>query len=180
VVYLTFMSDVIDLTKGRMKRVVSALCALAFCGAALGAVAEAKPNVVLKLSGVLVERDQSGAERISAVEKAQLKPGDVVRYVIVASNVGADPARNLVPVGQIPAGTAFQAGSASMKDAAHVEYSLDGGKTWSSAPTIRVHTPAGDVVKKADPATYTSVRWIEDKPLAPKGSATFVYVVRVK
>jgi uncharacterized repeat protein (TIGR01451 family) len=163
-----------------MHRVISALCALAFFGATLGAVAEAKPNVVLKLSGVLVERDQNGTERVTAVEKVQLKPGDVVRYVIVASNAGADPARNLVPMGQVPAGTAFQAGSASMKDAAHIEYSLDGGKTWSSAPTIRVHTPAGDVVKKADPATYTSVRWIDDKPLVPKGSATFVYVVRVK
>src|SRR6202163_648890 len=156
-----------------MHRVISALCALVFCGATLGAVAEANPNVVLKLSGVLVERDQNGTERVTAVEKVQLKPGDVVRYVIVASNAGADPARNLVPMGQVPAGTAFQAGSASMKDAAHIEYSLDGGKTWSSAPTIKVHTPTGDVVKKADPATYTSVRWIDDKPLAPKGSATF-------
>src|ERR1700692_4717169 len=97
----------------------SAVCALCFCGAALVAVAEAKPNVVLKLSGVLVEHDQNGAERTSAVEKAQLKPGDVVRYVIVASNVGADPARNLVPIGQVPAGTAFQAGAPSMTGGAH-------------------------------------------------------------
>jgi len=159
-----------------MYRIVSAMCVAAFCCVALGAVADAKPNVVLKLSGVLVEHDQNGAEKLTSVEKAQLKPGDVVRYVIVASNAGADPARNLVPVGQVPAGTAFVAGSAT----AHAEYSLDGGKTWSTAPTIKVHTPSGDVVKKADPATYTSVRWIDDKPLAAKASATFVYVVRVK
>jgi len=163
-----------------MHRVISAICALIFCGIALGATADAKPNVVLKLSGVLVERDQNGVEKTTAVEKAQLKPGDVVRYVIVASNAGTDAARNLVPIGQVPAGTAFMAGSAASKEVPHVEYSLDGGKTWSAAPTVRVHTPAGDVVKKADPAAYTSLRWVDDKPLAPKGSATFVYTVRVK
>jgi uncharacterized repeat protein (TIGR01451 family) len=163
-----------------MQRSISALCALLFCSIALGATADAKPNVVLTLSGVLVERDRNGAETTTAVEKAQLKPGDVVRYVIVASNSGADPARNLVPIAQIPAGTAFQPGSASFKDAGHVEYSLDAGKTWSAAPTIKVHTAAGDVVKKADPATYTSLRWIDGKPLASKTSTTFIYVVRVK
>jgi uncharacterized repeat protein (TIGR01451 family) len=163
-----------------MQRIISALCAIIFCGVALGAIADAKPSVALKLSGVLVEHDKNGGEKTSAVETAQLKPGDVVRYVIVASNAGSDPARNLVPVGQVPAGTAFVAGSATSKEAPHVEYSLDGGKTWSAAPTVKVHTPAGDVVKKADPATYTSLRWIDGKPLAPKGSATFVYTVRVK
>jgi len=163
-----------------MQRTIVAIYTAIFLAVSLGVAAEAKPSVVLKLSGVLVQHDQNGAERTASIEGAQLKPGDVVRYMIVASNAGADPARNLVPVGQVPAGTAFQAGSVTSKDGTRIEYSLDGGKTWSAAPTVKVHTPTGDVVKKADPATYTSVRWVGEKPLAPKTSATFAYAVKVK
>jgi len=163
-----------------MQRIIVAIYSFIFVAATLGASADAKPSVVLKLSGVLVQRDSNGVEKTSSIENAQLKPGDVVRYVIVASNTGADAARNLTPVGQVPAGTAFQAGSVASKDGVRVEYSLDGGKTWSAAPTIKVHTAAGDAIKKADPATYTSVRWVDQKPLGPKTSATFAYTVRVK
>ncbi len=163
-----------------MQRLLTSLFVMLLGAPFLGAVADAKPNVVLKLSGVLVQHNSSGAERLTPIEQVEPKPGDLVRYVIVASNGGSDPAHNLIPRGMIPAGTAFLAGSATSKEPARVEYSLDGGKTWSASPTIKVHTPQGDVVKKADPSTYTAVRWIDQRALIPKASATFMYMVRVK
>jgi uncharacterized repeat protein (TIGR01451 family) len=148
--------------------------------ASLVSVAQAKPVVTLKLSGLLVEHQTNGAEQLVPVEKTVLKPGDEIRYVIVASNSGVDAARNLTPVGRIPAGTVYEAGSASAKDGAQAQFSLDGGKTWSASPTVKVHTATGDAVKKADPSTYTTVRWVSAKPLPAKTASSFVYAVEIK
>ena len=148
-----------------------ALCCVPFTAAA----AQAKPNVVLKLSGVVVTRDASGNEKTVPIEQVQPKPGDVIRFTLIAANTGDQAAKNLVPLDRIPSGTSYVAGSAN----GHAEFSLD-GKAWSATPAVRAHTASGDVLKKADPATYVAVRWLSDKPLAPKSSETFVYLVRVK
>jgi uncharacterized repeat protein (TIGR01451 family) len=131
------------------------------------------------LQGVLVERAADGAEKTTPVADVALKPGETVRYTLVAVNRGTDPALGLKPIGKIPAGTSFEAGSAAGA-AARVEYSLDGGKTWSTSPTIKVQTPAGIVEKKADPSTYTAIRWTADKPLAPRAVAAYSYQVHIK
>jgi uncharacterized repeat protein (TIGR01451 family) len=141
---------------------------------------EAKPAVELRLQGVLVEREASGAEKTTPVADAALKPGETVRYTIVATNRGTDPALGLRPVGKIPAGTAYEAGSAAGTSAARIEFSLDGGKTWSVSPKVKVKTADGIVEKDADPQTFTTIRWIVVKPLDPKSSYTYTYQVRVK
>jgi uncharacterized repeat protein (TIGR01451 family) len=142
--------------------------------------AAAKPSVMLKLSGVLVTKDAKGAEKTTPVTDVQVKSGETIRYVITATNKGDQSALKLTPVGKIPVGTAYEAGSASSAYASRIEYSLDGGKVWSIKPTVTVHTPKGDLVKPADPATYTNLRWIADKPLVPNGAVNYSYAVRVK
>jgi uncharacterized repeat protein (TIGR01451 family) len=140
----------------------------------------AKPMVSLLLSGAIVTKDDKGQEQTKSMEKAVVTPGQTIRYSILVSNKGDQDARNVIPVGNIPNGTAYEAGSASQKNALRVEFSLNKGKTWSEHPTVTVHTPTGDVVKPADPATYTQVRWVAAKPLAPNGAVTYTYDVRVK
>ncbi len=157
---------------------------LAFAFAAsfivLGASANAKPIVVLKLDAELVQKDAKGVETLTPVSGSELKPGETVRYDIVATNVGSDPATKLMPIGKVPNGTAYEAGTATASSALRVEFSIDGGKTWSKSPTVKIVTQSGTVEKKADPAAYTSIRWIAEKPLAPKGSVSYHYEVRVK
>ncbi len=156
--------------------------AFAFSAAILvmGASANAKPNVVLKLDGELVQKDAKGVDKFVPVGSVALQPGETVRYDIVATNEGTDPATKLMPVGRIPAGTAYEAGTASASNALKVEFSIDGGKTWSRTPTVKVVTANGTVEKKADPATYTTIRWVAEKPLVPKASVSYRYEVRVK
>jgi uncharacterized repeat protein (TIGR01451 family) len=144
------------------------------------AAADAKPIVQLKLQGVVVERQANGAEKLTPVADAPLRPGETIRYNIVATNAGTDPAAKLVPAGRVPAGTEFQAGSASLSGASRVEFSVDGGKTWSLKPTVRVKTDAGIVEKPADASLYTTLRWVNEKPLLPKQSVTYTYEVRIK
>jgi uncharacterized repeat protein (TIGR01451 family) len=162
-----------------MSRFTVALTTAALAYASLSSIAQAKPMVALSLSGMVVVHQSTGPDKLVPVEQTAVKSGDEIRYVIVATNSGSTAAKNLVPIGRIPAGTEYEAGSAVSKSALRPEFSLD-GKSFSTAPTVREHTSAGDVVKKANPATYADVRWVGGKPLAPKAAATYTYVVRVK
>ena len=150
------------------------------CAMSSTAAVDAKPMVQLKLQGALVERDAKGAQTLTPVANAELKPGETIRYDIVATNAGTDPASKLLPTGRVPAGTEYEAGSASLSGASRVEFSIDGGKTWAVKPVVKVKTEAGVVDKAADPSTYTMLRWVNEKSLAPKASVTYSYEVRVK
>jgi uncharacterized repeat protein (TIGR01451 family) len=164
-----------------LQRIIIAACIAALVSLFGGSAAFARPAVSLKLQADLVQHDDKGTEKlVPIVDDAGLKPGDIVRYVIVAANSGSDPATHLVPQGKIPSGTAYEAGSASKSDALHVEFSLDGGKTWSAKPTVKVQTSAGLVLKPADPSSFTTLRWIGAQPLLPKTSQTYSYQVRIK
>ena len=152
---------------------------VAFVLGVLPGIALAKPSVTLKLTGSVVTK-ADGHPVLTSVEKNPPKSGDEIEYDIVASNAGNSPALRLVPVGKIPAGTSYVDGSAKAPRA-HAEFSLDGGKTWSAAPTVRVKLPDGTtVVKKADPSLYTTVRFITDGAIAPHQSVEYSYEVRVK
>lgn len=162
----------------RGKFLSAALVALMLVSTGVGAWAN--PTVSLVLTGFIIGKDAKGAETATPIADTTVTPGKVIRYVITATNKGDQDAQKLVPIGLVPAGTAYEPASATVKDALRVEYSLDKGKTWSAKPMVTVHTPTGDVVKPADPATYTRVRWIADKPLPPKGIVTYSYEVVVQ
>lgn len=142
------------------------------------ASALAKPNIQLRLTGVMVTRSADGHETATSLEKVTPKRGSLYRYTVVASNVGTDPALKVVTSEKVPNGTAFVAGSASKSPGVAIEYSID-GKTWSAMPTISVYTPKGLVRRTADSSAYTALRWIAPK-VAPKSALTFTYEVRVK
>jgi uncharacterized repeat protein (TIGR01451 family) len=162
-----------------LKRSIAAL-SLVVLASVLPGIASAKPSVTLKLTGAIVTKAADGHTTLTPVEDAAPKSGDEIEYDIAASNAGTSPALHLVPVGRVPAGTAYVAGSAKAAGA-HAEFSLDGGKTWSASPTVTVKEPNGTtVVKKADPALYTSVRFVSDGALAAHRSAVYSYEVRVK
>lgn len=152
----------------------------AYAIAMFPAAASARPDVKLKLDGYVVTKDAEGHDKETSLTETQVKPGEVIRYVITATNKGDQPALKLMPTDKVPAGTAYEPDSASSGNASRVEYSLDAGKTWSLKPTVTVHTPTGNVVKPADPKTYTNVRWFADKALAPNAVVTYSYKVRVK
>jgi uncharacterized repeat protein (TIGR01451 family) len=158
------------------------VCLLAAVFAAFGtSAASARPNVALKLEGDVVQHDSKGAEQLIPVaDGTGLKPGETIRYVIVASNAGPDAATSLVPQAKIPEGTAYEPGSASTTSPLRVEFSIDGGKTWAVKPLVRVQTANGVVEKPADPSLYTSLRWIGAKALQPKTSVSYSYQVRIK
>ena len=141
----------------------------------------AGPNVALKLDGSVVTHDAKGAVVLTPLARADLRSGETIRYDIVATNSGDDVARHLVPLGKIPAGTAYEPSTATSSAVLHPEFSLDGGKTWATRPIVtHVHTASGDVTQPADPALYTTLRWVGAAALAAKSSVTYSYQVRIK
>ncbi|MGD0474966.1 MAG: hypothetical protein ABSB70_17365 [Candidatus Velthaea sp.] len=147
--------------------------------AASQCAAFAKPVITLKLSGAYVTRSADGKEQLVPVSARAAQPGEHIRWEIVATNSGDQPARNFVPSGKISPATTYVANSGAAANAA-VEFSLDSGKTWSSTPTVTVHS--GDTVKtvNADLSTYTAIRWRTAAPLAPGASHRYVYEVVVR
>lgn len=140
--------------------------------------AQARPVVKLQLSGSLVERSAKGGEKLVSMEHIVLKSGEIVRYTILASNTGTDPALELTPVGRIPSGTRYIAGSAH-GSTSDVEYTLD-GKTWSAHP-LQSKTQNGKVVHApADASMFTALRWHMKTALAAHKATSFTYEVRVK
>ena len=140
--------------------------------AAAASRADAAPRLVLTKSVAIVEH-VNGVERLVPSARAVVPPGGRLRITIVATNDGDRPAQNVVVRGAIERDQTFVSASAS--PAEHVEYSVDDGKTWAAVPLVHTQTATGIVDRKATAAEYTALRWVEQSPLPPKGSATFTY-----
>src|SRR3989449_4886494 len=90
---------------------------------------------------------------------AVARPGDVIRYALVFTNVTAGPVKNIQFVDPIPKGMIYVPGSAAADHPARIEYSIDGGKSYSAQPTIQVVEEGRKVEKPAPRQLYTHVRW---------------------
>ncbi len=146
------------------------------------AAVEARPNVVASMTQSVVSLDSSGhVKRDAVVPGVPLRPGTVLEYTIVATNTGNSPALSMKPAGKIPFGTIYKPDSASSSVvSAKPEFSIDGGRTWSSSPVLHVKAADGTIASKPAPlAAYTSIRW-NDPTLASSSKATFTYEVSVK
>ncbi len=100
--------------------------------------------------------------------RAVARPGDVIRYALVFTNVTAGPVKNIQFVDPIPKGMIYVPGSAAADHPARIEYSIDGGKSYSAQPTIQVVEDSRKVEKPAPRQMYTHVRWTVLGSLAPQ------------
>jgi uncharacterized repeat protein (TIGR01451 family) len=98
----------------------------------------------------------------------RLDAGDEVHYTVRVRNPGEQPVTDVVVTKRLPFGVRYQAGSAA-GPACRIQFSSDGGATFHPAEPARSATR-----RKASPAPvpdYTHVRWVLEKPLAPKATA---------
>lgn len=112
-----------------------------------------------------------------------VQPGDVLSQVVTVQNTS-----NKVVKGQdvrlpVPKNTVYLAPETGM-NIARAEYSIDGGKTFASAPlkkTVTVTENGKSVQKEVEvkPSEYTSVRWIVGE-LSPGQSLKLGYRIKVK
>jgi uncharacterized repeat protein (TIGR01451 family) len=143
--------------------------------------------ISVKLEAYIVSTitKEDGTTEEQFTEAKEARPGQVVEYRVVVTNVSDEtlPASNAIITGPIPATTAYIADSATpSSESATLEFSADGGQTFSVPPImIKVKNDQGEEVEvEATPDQYTAARWTILQVLEPKQEIIFKYRVTVK
>ncbi len=104
--------------------------------------------------------------------KASVKPGDIIKYTVIAKNNSRCPLKNLILKQPIPRGTNYLKDSAISIDGAELLFSIDGGKTFFAKPMIG---------KQAAPETsYNYLRWKFSGRMATNAQVKTTYKLQVK
>jgi uncharacterized repeat protein (TIGR01451 family) len=133
-----------------------------------------------------VSHNESGAEKISwnsLASNSQVLPGSILRYAVTAKNNTNRNMSNLTVIQPIPNGMVYIISSATVLNTsgAKLEFSIDGSKTFSVNPIIRVRGRDGKIEERPAPAdAYTHVRWNFGETLPANSQVTVAYQVRVK
>ncbi|HEV8304192.1 MAG TPA: hypothetical protein VGQ25_04485 [Gemmatimonadales bacterium] len=141
------------------------------CGSLIAprsAAAQAQAPTALVITAHNVTAEAAGLRQNSAVAT----PGDVIRYTLVFTNVTAGPVKNIQFVDPIPQGSVYVLGSAAADRPVRVEYSIDGGKSYSARPVIAVIEDGKTVEQPAPRERYTHVRWTVLGSLASRAKVT--------
>lgn len=147
----------------------------------LTGVAFAKPQVEIKIAA---EKEmavvKNGQKTTKMVPVKKIASGEIVQYTLSYKNSGTEAARDVVINDPIPEGTVYIAGSASEKG--KLTFSIDGGKTFNSAPLV-TYEVAVDGNKKekrvAGTDLYTHIRWVIDR-VEPGAGGKVNFKVKVK
>lgn len=131
---------------------------------------------------IAVQNRSAAAEaaRGAARRDTTVRPGDVLRYTLTFVNGTPSAIRNVQLSNPLPAGLQLVAGTVKASRAdAQVEYSADGGKSFSATPTLEVVVDGKTERRPASPAQYTHVRWTVTGAVAPQATVTAEYETRV-
>ena len=121
---------------------------------------------------------------ISAVNKtadsaALARPGDVLAYSLAFTNLAGHSVRQVQFVDPLPRGLVYRTGSAGADRAARIEYSIDGGKSYSAEPMIAEVVQGRRTMKPAPREAYSHIRWTLSEPLAAGAQVTAVFEAEV-
>lgn len=105
-------------------------------------------------------------------------PGTEIIYVITYRNSGSKSAEKVVVNNPVPAGLAYQPGSAQGYGA-RAEVSVDGGKRFGLLEQLKVQGEDGKL-RAAKGSDVTHVRWTVQAPVAPgrEGSVSYRAVLK--
>lgn len=157
-------------------RTLLPLLALALAAPALNAQ-QAGPALA-----VTAENRTAAAEASAGTPRRddRARPGDVLRYRLTFTNSSGRALRGVALADPIPAGVSLVAGSPrSARADARLEFSADGGRSWSAQPMEDADVN-GQRVRRAVPSErYTHVRWTVDGSVAPGATVVAEFDARV-
>lgn len=108
------------------------------------------------------------------------RTGDVIRYTLRFTNTVGKAVRGLELKDPIPTGLQFVDGSAeASRSDATLEFSADGGRTWSARPMETVTIDGRTEERPVAPERYTHVRWTVAGWVQPRASVTAHFDTRV-
>ncbi len=111
----------------------------------------------------------------------KVTPGTVVEYEITGKNDSEKTVIDLPTVGAVPEHTHYVEDSARLSVDGVIQYSYDGGETFSAPPVTRSETQKGGGKRRilVLPEDYTHVRFMVDQ-LGPGDEYVGTYRVRVE
>jgi hypothetical protein len=122
-----------------------------------------------------IKLEMSQAKKVGSklvpIGKGSVKPGDVIVYSIVATNVSDRTIKKLNINQKIKPGTVYDGGSATPISGADLSFSIDGGKNFVANPIVNK--------KPAAASAYTNVRWLF-ATVPPGSKSTVSYAVTIR
>ncbi|MCW8923707.1 MAG: hypothetical protein OQK69_08775 [Gammaproteobacteria bacterium] len=147
-----------------------------FSGSALSQ--DGKIVLTNKVFKQVIKKDKQGKTTYEYIEPGTALPGDVMMYVISFENIGTDPAEGIVINDPVPNNSKYRVGSAAGKNT-KITFSIDGGNVFGDPDELVVKDKDGKEWK-AKPESYTHIRWIYNKPLAPGEKAEVSFKTKIK
>ena len=140
--------------------------------------AQGVPKLELRIIDTKVNMTQAEKEGRSQIS---YKPGDVIGYTIIASNIGNGVLTNPLITDPIPKGVSYKPNSAKGLNTV-ITFSVNDGRLFQFwPPKYKVKDENGQIVEKlASPDMVTHVRWEVEKSLAPNESHQLEFEVIVK
>lgn len=165
------------------RRIHLALAALALGAAPPATAQQADAGATARPALTIAVQNRTAAEEAlqgAARADTTVRPGDVLRYTLRFANPTERALRQVTLSNPLPAALRLVAGSprASRSDA-RLEFSADGGRTFSTTPAIEVVVEGKTVRRPVPPEQYTHVRWTVDGAVAPRSTVTAEYEARV-
>lgn len=162
----------------------SILTAVAFAvapaGLAQGQEAEAPRPLVVTAENLMAGDARHVEYESRGGDPAALLPGDVVRYQLQFTNLTSDSVRQVVFQNQVPAGLEYVTESAAAdREDVSVDFSIDGGATYTATPMAEVVVDGQTVLRPAPPETYTHIQWTLSGWLQPQAELTAEYRARL-
>ena len=126
----------------------------------------------------VIKKDKDGNVTYDYIEPKTALPGDVMMYVISFANIGSEPADGIVINDPIPNNSKYRMDSAVGKNTA-ITFSIDSGKNFGNPEELVVKDKNGKEWT-AKPESYTHIRWVYNKPLAPGEKAEVSFKTQIK
>ena len=173
--------------KKQMKFLHKALLAVVGLALASGSVRaqeaaqEERVPEALVISATILHWDQAPPQTIDARDRDpnRVTLGDVVEYRLVFTNITGRPVDNIQFTDPLPEGMHYLQGTAGAdREDVDVEFSLDGGTSYSEQPMVEVVVEGRTELRPASPEDYTNIRWTVHGEVQPEASVTAAFQVR--
>ena len=145
------------------------------------AAQEEAPPKALVISATILSWGQGRPQTIGAPDRDPntVAPGDVVEYRLVFTNITGRPVNNIQFTDPLPEGMYYLQGTAGAdREDVDVEFSLDGGTSYSELPMVEVVVDGRIEQRPANPEDYTDIRWTVHGEVEPDARVAAAFQVR--
>ena len=153
---------------------------LALAGGSAAAQEERAPEALV-ISATIHPSEQARPQTIDALDRDpdRVELGDMVEYRLVFTNITERPVNNIQFTDPLPEGMHYLQGTAGAdREDVDVEFSLDGGTSYSEQPMVEVVVDGRIELRPASPEDYTNIRWTVHGEVQPDASVAAAFQVR--